>query len=86
MSNPTTLPDQERRAIQMSPPRLRRVAGQIHALGPRPLFELLCELDQGADLGATLERYARLPRDFIRQHGGAELPVTRLIKNPGGRA
>jgi hypothetical protein len=59
--------EQQRRA------RLRRLAAQIHALGPRPLFELFCELDAGADFASRAERYAALPVDFIRALGGDRL-------------
>ena len=38
--------------------RLRHLAREIHALGPRPLFELFVELEAGADLAERLERYA----------------------------
>jgi len=65
--------------VQQRAARLQLLAGRIHDLGPRPLFEMLRELDQGADLAETIERYARLPGDFIRQHGGAELPPLRVI-------
>jgi hypothetical protein len=61
--------------------RLRYLAAHIHALGPRPLFELLRELAHGAPLGRSLERYARLYRlkDFIAELGGRELPQPRII-------
>jgi hypothetical protein len=44
--------------IQLS--RLRYLTPKIHALGPRPLFEMLRELAGGADLASVLERYAGL--------------------------
>lgn len=61
--------------------RLRRVAVLIHGLGPRPLYELLAELDAGADLDDALERYARLDRhrDFIAAAGGDQLSRTRIV-------
>ncbi len=60
--------------------RLRFLAGRIHRLGPRPLFELLNELAAGADVVERLERYAALPADFIREHGGSELPIVRALE------
>ena len=54
--------------------RLRQLAVCIHRLGPRPLFELLVELD--ADL-ATLETFADLdkyPRDFLAAIGATNFP------------
>ena len=42
--------------------RLRRLAGQLHSLGPRPTFEFLREIFKGADPLERLERYARLDR------------------------
>lgn len=54
--------------------RLRHLAREIHALGPRPLFELFVELEAGADLAERLERYARLPADVIAALGARDLP------------
>ena len=53
--------------------RLCYLARRIHALGERPLLELLRELDAGAELLPTLERYARLPGELIKAHGGDRL-------------
>jgi hypothetical protein len=65
--------------------RLRQLASRIHALGPRPFYEMLCELDAGADLHHTLERYAKLPADFIAAFGGDKMPLpVRAIA--GGRS
>lgn len=41
--------------------RLRYLADCISVLGPRALFELLCEIDAGADLVPRLEAYAARP-------------------------
>jgi hypothetical protein len=65
--------------------RLQYLTSRIHKLGARPLFELLCELDSGADLSSVLERYVRLEplTDFISHFGGDQLlPPARLV---GGR-
>jgi hypothetical protein len=62
--------------------RLRYLAGRLHRLGPRPLFEFLSEIERGAPLIERLERYAALDSDFIRAHGGDRLPPARLV---GGR-
>jgi hypothetical protein len=65
--------------------RLRCLAATIHRLGPRPLFELLREVDAGSDLLRTLERYAKLGplTDFISHLGGDQMPPpVRLV---GGR-
>jgi len=68
----------------MMDPRLQRLAAQIHTLGPRPLYELLRELDAGAELRPTLERYARLAplADFIAANGGDDFKPLRVV---GGR-
>jgi hypothetical protein len=65
--------------------RLAYLAIRIHALGPRPLYELFRELEAGAPLIERLERYAALfpLADFILEHGGDRLPTLRSI--PGGR-
>jgi hypothetical protein len=59
--------------------RLRHLARLIHALGPRPLFELLRQLDGGAELHPTLEAYARLPANFIAAYGGDRLMPPRAV-------
>jgi hypothetical protein len=55
-------------------------------MGPRPLFEMLLELDRGADVHATLERYAAISRyaSFIRDMGGDRLDQ-QLHAVEGGR-
>jgi hypothetical protein len=70
---------------RIPPARLRHLAARIHTLGPWPLFCLLRELSEGADLPDVLERYATLHplRDFIREFGGHEMPQPRIIE--GGR-
>jgi hypothetical protein len=67
-------------AISVSAPRLQRLARQIHALGERPLYECLLELERGADLLPTLERYGRLApfATFIAENGGRDLPKLRV--------
>ena len=61
------------------PERLRRLAQQIYDLGPRPTYELLAELEAGADPYERIERYARLHPlgSFIAAHGGDRLPTVR---------
>jgi hypothetical protein len=65
--------------------RLQYLANRIHKLGPRPFYQLLCELADGAELATVLERYARLAplAGFIASLNGDRLssPV-RLV---GGR-
>jgi hypothetical protein len=65
MNHPTSLTIPHSVAL-----RLRHLAGRIHKLGPRPLFELLCEVASDDRAMSRLERYAALPAGFIRSHGG----------------
>jgi|HubBroStandDraft_1064217.scaffolds.fasta_scaffold953927_1 hypothetical protein len=60
--------------------RLTYLARRIHALGERPLLELLRELDGGAPLHERLEAYARLDRDFIRALDGDKLPELASVR------
>jgi hypothetical protein len=71
----------------MTAARLRLLAARIHALGERPLYELLVELDRGAPLEPRLEAYARLAplAGFIRDHGGDRLPPRARLLRTGGR-
>jgi hypothetical protein len=66
----------------MAPERLRYLAGCVHSLGPRALFEFLREIESGADLHERLERYCGLRplAGFMAANGGRELPPTRLIR------
>jgi hypothetical protein len=50
--------------------RLQYLARRLHALGPKPLFHFLAELESGAPLRPHLEEYATLPRDLINAYGG----------------
>jgi hypothetical protein len=59
-------------------PRLKHYAGRIHALGPGPLYNLLCELSTSSATMARFEAYADLDRDFIRKFDGDRLPPVRL--------
>ncbi len=63
--------------------RLRRLAGRLHSLGERPLYEFLRELARGAEPWAALEAYGRLAplATFIATHDGDRLPpVARLVR------
>ena len=63
--------------------RLQYLATRLHALGERPLFEFLTELERDADMRPLLERYARLPAGFIAALGGDKVPP-RLFVIDGG--
>jgi hypothetical protein len=65
--------------------RLRYLARRLHALGPKPLFHFLDELERGADLRGSLEEYAALPPDFIWANGGDQFPAP-FVTGGGGRA
>jgi hypothetical protein len=58
-------------------------ARKIHRLGERPLCELFRELDRGADLRATLEIYAALPREIVIAFKGDRFESLREFH--GGR-
>ena len=50
--------------------RLQYLARRLHALGVKPLYHYLDEVERGEPLRPHLERYAVLPADFIKAHGG----------------
>jgi hypothetical protein len=65
--------------------RLQFLAGQVHALGPKPLFHLLDEVERGAPLRQTLEVYAALPVDLVRAYRGDRFPepfAIRKVRRP----
>jgi len=62
--------------------RLRHLAARIHRLGERPLYQVLRELRDGANLVPVLERYAELTNytGLIRAFGGDVLPPLRIVE------
>jgi hypothetical protein len=60
----------------LPPARLRHLARQVHALGERPLYELLTELEAGLPFAERVEAYAG---PFIKAHGGDRLPIARVV-------
>jgi hypothetical protein len=56
--------------------RAHLLAARIHALGPRPLAELLVELMAGADPLSRIERYAELDPAILAAVGARDLPPT----------
>jgi hypothetical protein len=59
--------------------RLRWLAREIHALGERPLYELLREIVAGREIEPRLEAYARLPAAFIKACGGDQFAPLRVV-------
>jgi hypothetical protein len=57
----------------------------LHRAGPRPLLELLLEIEGGGDLDATLERYAAIPTEVYHALGADQLPACTLTIIRGGR-
>jgi hypothetical protein len=50
----------------------------LHALGPRPTFELLREILNGADLVERLPVYARINPEILYALGGDSMPPLPL--------
>jgi hypothetical protein len=64
--------------------RLKYLARRLRALGERPVFECLHEIECGADLRERLERYAWLDPDVVEALGGSHFgPPVFVIE--GGR-
>jgi hypothetical protein len=70
---------------QLPRQRLAYLTRRIHSLGERPLYEFFREIEAGAPLHQTLERYSELwvIRDFIRANDGDRLSAPRVLS--GGR-
>ncbi len=62
--------------------RFERQVVRVHALGPRPLGELLIEIashtGQSSFIAHRLEEYARLDRDILRALGADRFPPMPL--------
>jgi len=68
----------------VDPARLRCLARRLHALGERPLYELMRELVAGADPVARLEVYCRIDPAILAALGGVALPAM-MTAIDGGR-
>jgi hypothetical protein len=56
--------------------RLRQLTSRLHRLGPRPTYEFLAEVVQGAPLIERFERYAKLDPEMVHALGADTLPPT----------
>ena len=54
--------------------RVQRDAERVHALGARPMFEAMRELESGRTVADTLADYARLPVEVVRDLGADHFP------------
>ena len=52
----------------------QRLATKVHELGPRPMLELLQEVESGVDLDRALERYATGDPATFRALGADTFP------------
>ena len=62
--------------------RLRHLAGQVHALGPRSFFELVREVARGEDIVERLEVFARLDPAIVAAIGADVLPPSAAVMKP----
>jgi hypothetical protein len=61
--------------------RLQFLAGRLQALGPKPLFHFVDELERGAHMRRLLETYAALPAELIQAYGGDQFgPAVHLVR------
>ena len=65
--------------------RLQHLARRLHALGERPLFRYLDEVERGYPLRAHLEAYGRLDPDVVAALGGTHFGLAVfVIEGDGG--
>jgi hypothetical protein len=64
--------------------RLQHLARRLHALGPRPLFHYLDEVECGRDSREHLEAYARLDPHVVALLGGSHFGAPVFVIE-GGR-
>jgi hypothetical protein len=62
--------------------RLRYLASRLHALGEKPLWHFLSDIENGKPIRRpTLEEYSGLDADFIHDYGGDKFgPVAFSLK------
>jgi hypothetical protein len=58
--------------------QFRHLCGRLHALGPRPMFELLREIAAGKDLLDRLPIYAAMDGYTVRLLGADKMPPLPL--------
>ena len=61
--------------------RLRLLATRLYALGPKPLFHFLDEVERGANLRDYLEEYSRLLADFVKAYEPQGIHRTALSRH-----
>jgi hypothetical protein len=76
------------RAAAVRQQRRQHWVEKIHALGPRPVYEVVAEIERrglrGVDLDRCLERFASLDLDLLRALGGHRFPARPIWLVPGG--
>jgi hypothetical protein len=65
--------------------RLQHLARRLHALGERPLFHYLDEVERGYPLRAHLEAYGRLDPDVVAALGGTHFAPPLFVFEGGRR-
>ncbi len=65
--------------------RRRRLVTHLHRLGPAPLAHFISDIERGAGIDATLERYGRLPAEFVLAFGGDRFPEPMFAIRRGRR-
>ena len=61
------------------------LARRVHALGERPLFELLKELLAGADPLARIEAYAEIDADLVHALGASDFWPPTVVAGTSSR-
>jgi hypothetical protein len=81
-TEPPDTPNSEPGDIKTTIPgsRLQFLAQRLHALGAKPLYHFLDEVERGAPLRAHLERYAALPADLIKAYHGDNFAAPFVIQ------
>ena len=67
-------------------PRIRQLAERLHALGPKPLTELLFEVAAGHDLWGRLEAYSHMNPEIVRALGGDDFKAEATAETTAIRA
>jgi hypothetical protein len=65
--------------------RLQHLARRLHALGERPLFHFIDEVERGYPLREHLEAYARLDPDVVATLSGSHFGAPVFVIEGGRR-
>lgn len=60
--------------------RTRQLTKRLHALGEKPLYHFVRDLERGGNIQQTLEAYAALPAELVKAYRGDVFTLPFVIR------